>query len=162
MKALEKFKLRKEAGRCLNCGSLEKVCKNFCDNCLQRRLWQQRQRRLEARRAVYDHYSGGRNRCACCNQQGELFLSIDHIIPVKESKVKRMSYEQIVKAGFPPGLQILCMNCNVGRQRNGGICPHEKILPEKSGECPELKTIWPIEENHEKRKKSISLAFEPV
>jgi hypothetical protein len=26
---------------------------------------------------------------------------------------------------FPSGYRVLCMNCNHGRKRNGGICPHE-------------------------------------
>ena len=25
----------------------------------------------------------------------------------------------------PDTIQILCFNCNCGRARNGGICPHE-------------------------------------
>jgi hypothetical protein len=28
--------------------------------------------------------------------------------------------------GWPDGFQVLCFNCNCGRQYNGGICPHEE------------------------------------
>lgn len=26
---------------------------------------------------------------------------------------------------YPKGFQVLCTNCNTGRHRNGGICPHK-------------------------------------
>lgn len=26
--------------------------------------------------------------------------------------------------GWPTGIQVLCFNCNCGRSRNDGICPH--------------------------------------
>ena len=29
-----------------------------------------------------------------------------------------------ISRNFPDFLQILCFNCNCGRNRNGGICPH--------------------------------------
>jgi hypothetical protein len=31
-----------------------------------------------------------------------------------------------VKHRFPAGFQVLCLNCNHGRFRNGGICPHQR------------------------------------
>jgi hypothetical protein len=30
-----------------------------------------------------------------------------------------------VKQGFPDGFQTLCFNCNVGKYKNGGVCPHQ-------------------------------------
>ncbi len=27
---------------------------------------------------------------------------------------------------FPPGFQTLCHNCNIGKHRNKGICPHKQ------------------------------------
>ena len=33
---------------------------------------------------------------------------------------------QIIKAGWPKDrYQLLCSNCNQGKRRNGGICPHK-------------------------------------
>jgi hypothetical protein len=32
------------------------------------------------------------------------------------------------KHGYPEGFQVLCMNCNWGRYRNGGVCPHELMI----------------------------------
>jgi hypothetical protein len=35
-------------------------------------------------------------------------------------KLKRLEYPQNL------GLRTLCWNCNCGRARNGGICPHKE------------------------------------
>lgn len=87
---------------------------------------------------VYDHY--GRV-CKCCGETEQKFLSIDHINndgAKQRDKAfgKRingryhngsMYYYHIVKNGFPTDLQILCMNCNFGKMRNKGVCPHGKV-----------------------------------
>jgi hypothetical protein len=55
-----------------------------------------------------------------------LFLTVDHIEGRNEDddyKSTRM-YAYLVKQGFPKGYTILCFNCNCGRSRNGGTCPH--------------------------------------
>jgi hypothetical protein len=31
-----------------------------------------------------------------------------------------------VRNGFPPGYQVLCMNCNHGKRMNNGVCPHKE------------------------------------
>lgn len=36
---------------------------------------------------------------------------------------------EIIAAGFPAEYQILCFNCNIGRSRNGGRCPHAMPRP---------------------------------
>lgn len=34
-------------------------------------------------------------------------------------------YRWLKKQGFPKGdFRVMCFNCNLGRQRNGGECPH--------------------------------------
>ena len=33
---------------------------------------------------------------------------------------------QLRVQGFPDGFQVLCMNCQVGRRDNGGVCPHKQ------------------------------------
>jgi hypothetical protein len=82
------------------------------------------------REEVFDAYG---HRCACCGESNPFFLSIDHID--NDGAQKRKSGEQpkggtsfyrwLKKNGFPKGFQVLCMNCNVGKHRNGGICPHQ-------------------------------------
>lgn len=78
--------------------------------------------------AIFDHYGW---RCQCCGETIPEFLSLDHKFGGgnKDREEKRMGsndwYTAVVKDGFPEEFQILCLNCNLGRQRNGGVCPHE-------------------------------------
>lgn len=79
---------------------------------------------------VYSHYG---KKCNCCGETNLLFLTIDHIendgYKEKTKSGNRRSgtpmYTLIVKNGFPESYQILCMNCNLGKARNGGVCPHK-------------------------------------
>jgi len=80
------------------------------------------------KRSVIKHYGG---KCACCGEDILKFLAIDHIEGNgnkhrREINLKSGSsfYTWLKRNGFPEGFQILCHNCNVGRQWNGGICPH--------------------------------------
>ena len=88
------------------------------------------------RKALYKVYgSGGKARCVCCGEKNELFLTIDH---KNDDGAKWRAngitspvaiYEFLKLAGFPPVIQILCFNCNCGRQRNKGVCPHKTKTP---------------------------------
>jgi len=33
-------------------------------------------------------------------------------------------YRRVISLGCPDTLRFLCYNCNCGRQRLGGVCPH--------------------------------------
>ncbi len=80
---------------------------------------------------VFAAYGG--YRCNCCGESEPMFLSVDHIYndgnQMRKNKVHPTSgsafYAWIVRNKFPPGFQILCMNCNTGKHKNGGICPHQ-------------------------------------
>jgi len=84
-----------------------------------------------ARNAVFAAYGG--YTCACCGETEPKFLSIDHIN--NDGGEERRSglysssgtafYLWLRKNAFPPGYQVLCMNCQVGKHRNGGVCPHQ-------------------------------------
>lgn len=92
-------------------------------------LFAEKQRRLTLRskQLVYDYYG---SICNCCGESEPKFLSIDHVQNdgYKERKSRggstQMLYRNIIKQNFPPTYQILCMNCNTGKSRNNGICPH--------------------------------------
>lgn len=81
--------------------------------------------------AVFKAYGG--YRCVCCNETEPLFLSVDHIYNDGNKMRKKgvhakggtSFYQWIKRHNFPPGFQILCMNCNTGKHRNGGVCPHQ-------------------------------------
>lgn len=81
--------------------------------------------------AVFTAYGG--YKCACCGETEAMFLSIDHVH--NDGNVERKAglysgngtgfYQWLRKNGFPKGYQVLCMNCQVGKHKNGGVCPHQ-------------------------------------
>lgn len=82
-----------------------------------------------ARRRVIEAYGG---KCTCCAESEPVFLTIDHIAGNgKQDRDAGKSgvslYKALVKMGFPKeNYRLMCFNCNLGRARNGGICPHER------------------------------------
>jgi len=83
-----------------------------------------RQIRLE----VFKAYGGFK--CVCCGETNPKFLTIDHINGCtrserKEQRTGWLFHQWLKKHGYPPGYQVLCYNCNLGRARNNGICPHK-------------------------------------
>lgn len=69
--------------------------------------------------------------CACCGEDNDRFLTIDHVDNNghemrKEHLTGNTFYRWLIRNGFPDGFQILCFNCNIGRALNGGICPHKE------------------------------------
>lgn len=72
------------------------------------------------------------NHCACCNETRLGFLTIDHMNNDGRSDRKSVGsgnggtrfYRKIVNMPKRNDLQVLCFNCNCGRQVNGGTCPH--------------------------------------
>lgn len=72
--------------------------------------------------------------CRCCDETRPQFLQIDHINNDGAEHRRALGtgggshvvlYSQI-REGKTSGLQLLCANCNWGKARNGGICPHEE------------------------------------
>jgi hypothetical protein len=97
-------------------------------------------KRLHAicRSQVFEAYGG--YKCNCCGETEPMFLSIDHVdnngAEERKSGLYAGSgvgfYQWLRKSGFPPGYQVLCMNCNTGKHKNGGVCPHQQsFLPLK-------------------------------
>ena len=66
--------------------------------------------------------------CNCCGEAEIKFLTIDHANgrpPEHGTKSGYVLYAWLRKQGTKdPNLRILCFNCNLGRERNGGTCPH--------------------------------------
>lgn len=74
--------------------------------------------------------------CSCCQESRVAFLQIDHIANDGAAHRRILSgkrgrnnsamdklYKEII-AGHTAGLQTLCANCNWGKARNDGVCPH--------------------------------------
>jgi hypothetical protein len=134
-------------GLCSKCGKFphaenRKLCTDCLRTCLdntRRRLAENPNLSKEGKRKLFleclDAYGG--RRCACCGECSNiLFLSLDHINNDGAAHRRSMGHKRrnggehvwywLKKHNFPPGMQVLCMNCNTGKQRNGGICPHQE------------------------------------
>lgn len=87
-----------------------------------------RERHLSLRKIVIDYYGG---KCVCCGENEFLFLEIDHINNDGHKHRSIIGYSSgkllrwIINNNFPNGFQVLCSNCNYGKRKNGGICPHK-------------------------------------
>jgi hypothetical protein len=90
---------------------------------------QHREYRERIRKQVLDYYGAF---CVCCGEDTSLFLTIDHIHENGHELRRTLKghnhiYKWLLKHGYPEGYQVLCMNCNFGKMRNKGICPHLSI-----------------------------------
>jgi len=83
--------------------------------------------RDRVRKKVFDYYG---NKCACCGESEQKFLTIDHINGGGNIHRKKLGksgfvmYKWLVKNDFPDGFQLLCYNCNCAKGF-WGECPHQ-------------------------------------
>lgn len=79
--------------------------------------------------AAFDYYGWS---CACCGEKEPVFLTLDHVNnDGNEQRARAVaqgfassSYEWVSRNGYPEDVQTLCYNCNFGKARNQGVCPH--------------------------------------
>ena len=88
-----------------------------------------RKSRAKLKAEVYSHYG---DKCGCCGEANLAFLTIEHLNGggrahrrVIGGSATSLLYD-IKKRDFPPEFEILCFNCNCGKARNGGVCPHKE------------------------------------
>lgn len=68
--------------------------------------------------------------CNCCGEREPIFLDLDHVendgaAHRREVGNNTQVMVQLRAQGWPKGrFQLLCCNCNQGKARNGGVCPH--------------------------------------
>jgi len=91
-----------------------------------------RQWKLRKTIALYDQlFQVYGDKCICCGESNRLFLTLDHINgngTAERKAMRNRQYGAIGKAIREPDrskYQILCYNCNCGKWRNKGICPHK-------------------------------------
>lgn len=87
---------------------------------------QRLERYIQYKRTVIEHYGG---KCTCCGEKNIWFLSIDHVnndgYKLGRSR-PGTKYSNIISKNFPKDLQLLCYNCNQGKNNpiNKFVCPH--------------------------------------
>ena len=93
---------------------------------------------------VYNHYSNYDIKCNCCGERQMEFLSIDHVNNdgAEHRRTAKNSHGHLtgnhiiywlIQNNYPPGFQILCMNCNHAKGKDPEhLCPHQKENAEKS------------------------------
>lgn len=169
------WKKREENNLCIYCGqNSPEIDKKGCKLCLDKKTAatiefsknnkdKTKQYRMLIKHQVIEKYG---NKCACCGESQIWFLTIDHINNdgAKDRKENfgrtnpaTMSwYLKLKREPNRKDLQVLCFNCNLGKQLNGGICPHHKISVQLISEkydnrhTPQydtrLKITWPLDE----------------
>lgn len=130
---------RKQEQLCVSCGqpnqAVPTVC---CERCRQKQSSNRKgpgnraqknsllASRSRARMQTLEAYGGAV--CACCGESGVQFLTLHHVngdgAVERRHHGSRLAY-WLRRQGYPPGYEVLCFNCNVGKHLNGGVCPHE-------------------------------------
>jgi len=119
---------------CVSCGNKKDIDVVLCSECQIINSNRGKQINKNQKKLIFDHYG---NKCGCCGESNLIFLELDHINGgghqhrIKLRKQGVTMYRWIIKNNFPEGFQTLCSNCNRGRYKNGGICPHQQKLTEE-------------------------------
>lgn len=112
---------------------LKTVSRRYREKNPERRKESLRKWRAKLQKTVYEHYGGSPCKCNCCGESEYKFLTLDHINndgwkDKKKGLVSTRLWKWIIDNNFPKEFQILCANCNFGKSRNGGICPHQDTM----------------------------------
>lgn len=123
-----RYRRRKKTGTCFLCGNPLDLNGVMCGTCNDSNRVKVRQERKSLLEKVYEGYGAI---CACCGETNRVFLQIDHVNnDGAQERGGRRSLgatflRRILREHFPDRYQILCANCNWGKQMNGGTCPHK-------------------------------------
>jgi hypothetical protein len=126
---------------CMICKKPYKGETGTCDNCRTSKNDKNKESRQALKLAAFDAYGG--RKCSCCGEDRLLLLTIDHVNndgnkhrremfkkPVgKRRPGGTLLYSWLKANNYPPGFQVLCWNCNMGKHLNGGVCPHKELNP---------------------------------
>lgn len=120
-----RYQKRKQAKQCIDCKSPAGAGRLRCDKCYDRAQAVTNKCRDRLMVEVFRAYGGAV--CRCCGENQFEFLSIDHVNGGDRKHQKEVGnvYRWLKKNGFPPGFQVLCMNCNWAKGKYG-YCPHER------------------------------------
>jgi len=122
-------------GVCPKCHEERELRKgSLCEDCRFEKHITSRQRGLLLKEEVLAAYGGPV--CVCCGETCIGFLTLDHVN--NDGTQHRRSfnpgenqYTFLRRNNYPQDvpLQVMCYNCNLGRAKNGGMCPHHGYNP---------------------------------
>lgn len=130
---LEYYKANREkqiiAKRIKRGGNVEAPIMNYGER--GQRIYGKKIDKGELKKLVLNIYG---QECICCKENTIRFLSVDHINSDGHKEKSKDGtrirgealYRKLLRDGKRNDIQILCFNCNIGRQNNGGICPHKQ------------------------------------
>lgn len=80
----------------------------------------------------YEFAAAYGGKCACCGEAASEFLTISHRFRDGGGANRKDTYQTLAelrREGWPTdrGITIDCFNCNMGAERNDGICPHATL-----------------------------------
>lgn len=123
LKNKEKFKKKGLKWKKINSDKYKELVRQWTELNKERSKQNRKNRMI----SVINFYSNGDMNCACCGEDELTFLTIDHINnngAEHRRNIKKNLYDWLIQNDYPEGFQILCFNCNCGKYRNGGKCPH--------------------------------------
>lgn len=96
----------------------------------------------------------------CCGEKEPKFLAVSQTSSLGTLLRRGLSsggtfYNWLIRNGFPAAFTLLCLNCNHGRHRNKGSCPHTgvrylvgeeraRVIQEYGGQCECCKETEPF------------------
>ncbi len=110
-------------GSCAKCGDDRFGSTGYCPPCMKS---YNRERAQQIKMEVLHAYGLV---CVCCRLDHTEFLCIDHIDGGGDEHRRAVGggsskiYRWLKKNNYPPGFQVLCANCNLGKER--GLCPRK-------------------------------------
>ena len=116
---------RRIDGLCILCGDPTIYKKELCSSCYGRLQRNDKNKRITLRTLVMNKLG---NSCSCCGEKEPKFLTIDHVNNDGNADRTKRSDATILRSILQEDrkdIQILCWNCNLGKNLNEGICPHK-------------------------------------
>ena len=133
------------AGLC-RCGATPRPTLKNCDKCIARVVVRNRRQMAACRQTVFSHYG---QICVHCGITEPQFLSLDHIHGGGREHMKsvgygRQFYKWVISNNYPSILQVLCFNCNCGKERAVPATSEAKsrhklrieVIAAYGGKCP--------------------------
>lgn len=130
---------RRENGLCVKHGEPSRPGYVGCEKCVRSNKERTYDSYYHLKDEVYHAYGG--YVCRCCGESNPLFLTLDHIYndgAKHRREIRNRStgtwtmYGWLKANNYPSIMQVLCYNCNMGKARNKGICPHKHEYIQKA------------------------------